>query len=416
MAQRYLLSNGIRLLLEPMPQLRSVSTGIWAGAGSALEDKKIWGASHLLEHMLFKGTPSRDASEISAVMDNVGGVLNAFTAKEQTCYYTRCLDEHFDLSLSLLADMYQNSLLDPKELEREKGVVIEEINMYEDSPEEVAADLFARTLWPDHSYGRNISGTIQSVEAIDREQLAGHMLACYDPSSTVIAIAGNISLEQAVESAEHYFKGGAPQQKGKLPSPKTQAGQAYIKKDIEQNHICMGFPVFSVNDDDYYAAAIVNSAFGGSASARLFQEIREKRGLSYGAYSYLDAFTLDGLFLAYASTQPDKTEELTKVMAGEFARLAEKGLSTDEIQRSKEQMKGTLLLQMESTSSVMTKLGRQELIRGRIYSPEETVAELMAVSEEDIRRVLTRILIPEKLVVSQVGPNECSLNARRLFA
>lgn len=406
MAKRFVLKNGMRLLLKTMPQLRSVSTGIWTAAGSAREDLSLWGASHMLEHMLFKGTPSRNSLEISSVMDDVGGVLNAFTAKEQTCYYTRCLDEHFELSLALLADMYQHSLLDAEELAREKNVVIEEILMYEDSPDDLALDLFCQTLWPNHSYGRNISGTVESVSALSQAQLQGYLHSWYNSAQTVLVVVGNVSEEQAIAAAERYFTAQPDSPHAQLALPSCHSGHAYTHKDIEQTHVCMGFPGLAINDDDYYAATIVNSAFGGSASARLFQEVREKRGLAYSAFSYLENFTLGGFFLAYASSQPERTDELLRVMAGEFAKLAEKGLSADEIERGKNQLKGAMLLQLESTSNTMMKLARQELMRGRIFTPEETVERLMAVSEADINRVLGRMLQPGAMVTAQVGPTE----------
>ncbi|MBQ6606811.1 MAG: insulinase family protein [Firmicutes bacterium] len=417
MAEKYVLSNGVRLLLEYMPHLRSVSAGVWADTGSARETEAAWGVSHLLEHMLFKGTPTRTSLQLSAAMDDVGGVLNAFTSKEQTCYYTKALDEDLELSLDLLSDMYARSLLDANELERERGVVIEEINMYEDSPDELVLDLFSSAIWPDHSYGRSISGTVESVSALDRQTLYDYWLSRYTAEDTVLALAGNVCPERAKELAEKYF-GALRQGDGPFPEPETpafSAGQAFIEKDIEQNHICMGFPGVSLRDDDYYAAAIVSNLFGGSASARLFQEIREKRGLAYSAFSHLDCFKLGGSFFAYASTQPEKTNELVQVMADEFARLAVEGLAASDIERSKRQLKGSMLLGLESTSSTMNKLGKMELSLGRVYSPEETVEKLMAVTPDDVMRVIRRMVRPGALVLAQVGPTDCGFTAKELF-
>ena len=417
MAEKYVLGNGVRLLLEYMPHLRSVSAGVWADTGSARETEEQWGVSHLLEHMLFKGTPTRNSLALSAAMDDVGGVLNAFTSKEQTCYYTKALDEDLELSLDLLSDMYCRSLLDENELERERGVVIEEINMYEDSPDELVLDLFASTLWPEHSYGRSISGTVQSVTALSRTQLYDYWRSRYTAGNTVLALAGNVSPEQGRELAERFFGGldrGA-EQLSPLPEPEYRSGQSFIQKDIEQNHICLGFPGVSMGDDDYYAAAIVSNLFGGSASARLFQEIREKRGLAYSAFSHLDCFNRGGSFFAYASTQPEKTKELVEVMADEFARLAVEGFAEADIERSKRQLKGSMLLSLESTSATMNKLGKMELSLGRVYSPEETVARLAAVTPDDVQRVIRRLVRPGCLVLAQVGPEDCGLEAKELF-
>ena len=417
MAEKIILSNGLRLLLEYMPHLRSVSAGVWADTGSARETPAQWGVSHLLEHMLFKGTPSRTSLQLSAAMDEVGGVLNAYTSKEQTCYYTRSLDEDAELSLDLLSDMYCRSLLDAGELERERGVVIEEINMYEDSPDELVLDLFASTGWPEHSYGRSISGTADSVTALSREQLYEYWRGHYTAENTVLTLAGNISPERGRELAERWFgtlhAGGGAQPE--LPEPVFRSGQAFIEKDIEQNHICMGFPGVSLRDEDYYAATIICNLFGGSASARLFQEIREKRGLAYTAYSHLDSLIRGGYFYAYASTQPEKTRELVQVMADEFARLAVEGLPADDIERSKRQLKGSLLLGLESTGSVMSSLGRSELTRGQVFSPEETAARLMAVTPDDVLRVIRRLVRPGCLALAQVGPADCGISAKELF-
>ena len=416
--EKIVLHNGLRLLVEYMPHLRSVSTGIWVDTGSAHEQEGQFGISHLLEHMMFKGTTHRSALEISSAMDNVGGVLNAFTGREQTCYYTRCLDEQVELALDLLADMYQNSLFDAAELEREKNVVIEEINMYEDTPDERVLDLFAQTLWPQHGYGRSISGSAADVAALDRQQVVDYHHAHYTAGQTVLAMAGSIAPQRAAELVERLFTPHAAAAAPERLSPPLQSagGDGYVAKNIEQTHVCLGFPAFSATDDDYYAASILNSAFGGSSSARLFQEIREKRGLSYGAYSYFDAFDCGGYFLAYASTQPANCAELIDVMAEEFHRLAEDGLTEDEVERSKQQLKGAMLLNMESTSYMMRKLGRHELTFGRVYSVDELVAQLMAVTPEDVRRVARRLVVPGKAVLAQVGPQQCPRFAGRLFA
>lgn len=417
MAEKIILSNGLRLLLEYMPQLHSASVGLWVDTGSAREDISQWGVSHLLEHMLFKGTPGRTSLQLSAAMDDVGGVLNAFTAKEQTCYYTKSLDEYFELSLDLLSDMACRSLIDGGELERERQVVTEEINMYEDTPDELVLDLFNSTLWPQHSYGRSISGTVDSVAALSREEVAAYWRSRYTTANTVLAVAGNITPERAREQAEKYFSALSAAADGLPPltEPITRAGQAFIQKDIEQNHICMGFPGLSLSDPDYYAAAIMCNLFGGSASARLFQEIREKRGLAYSAFSHLDCLNRGGCFLAYASTQPEKTRELVQVMADEFARLAAEGLANADIERSKQQLKGSMLLSLESTSSFMNKLGKIQLSLGRVYDPGDTVAKLMAVTPEDVQRVIRRLVRPGAMTLAQVGPADCGLTVKELF-
>ena len=416
MAQKFTLSSGMRLLVEPLPHLRSIASGLWVNCGSVYEQTAINGVSHFLEHMLFKGTSQRDALTIAAEMESVGGVLNAFTGKEHTCYYARSLDEHFALQLDLLTDMYQNSLLAEKEFNREKKVIIEEINMYEDSPDEVAMDLFASTIFPDHPYGAPIAGNLTSVGGLSRDDLTAHYQRFYNPQNTVLAIAGNITPEEAIAQAEKCLTAkhcGDPAPN--IDSPTASGGEGFIAKDIEQSHVCIGFPGVPLGSDDYYAATIIANALGGGASSRLFQEVREKRGLAYSAYCYLEAYTQAGFIMAYAATTPKNGAELIKIMAEQFAILADKGLTAKEIAQSKDQLKGGLLLNLESTANVMSKLGRTELALGKIYNAEETAAKLMAVTEEDIQRTINKLIVPDKLVLAQVGPQQANINLKELL-
>lgn len=415
MTEKIVLPSGLRIVLEPMPHLRSVSTGLWVSAGSAYETAQESGMSHFLEHLLFKGTEKRTALQISATMEGVGGILNAFTSREHTCYYTRSMDEHFRLSLELLADMYNHSLLDPKDVERERNVIMEEINMYEDSPEDVAADLFLSQLWPGHPYGRPISGTLSSVEGVGRDQLAAYWRSVYVPRRTVLAVAGNVQPEQVAELAEALFPARSGQALPVLPSPSAQGGSVSKVKDIEQSHVCMGFPGISLDDPDYYAASVLANILGGGASSRLFQEVREKRALSYTSYCYLDAFDQSGYLMAYSATHPKHTQELIQVMADQFADLAAHGVSDEELQRSRDQLRGTLLLSMESSSSVMSRLGRTELSLGTLFDLEDRVNKLAAVTHEDIHRVSQRLLRPGSMVLSQVSPKPAAVEAKDLF-
>jgi predicted Zn-dependent peptidase len=413
--KKYTLDSGLRLVVEPLPHLRSVTSGIWVNCGSVYEDDAVLGVSHFLEHMLFKGTPKRDALAIASEMEAVGGVLNAFTGKEHTCYYARSLDEHFPLQLDLLADMYCNSLLDPTEFNREKKVIVEEINMYEDSPDEVAMDLFISALYPSHSYGPPIVGSLESVNALTPQQLSQHYRCYYNPSNSVLAVAGKVEPEQVLELAERYFagfSGGEPAPE--TPIPLTAPGSNYAFKDIEQSHVCLGFPGVTLADDDYYAATIIANALGGGASSRLFQEVREKRGLAYSAYSYLEAYVKGGFIMSYAATAPKNSGELIRVMAEQFLLLRDQGLSSQELKQSKDQLKGNLLLNMENTANVMSKLGRAELALHRNYDIEETTARLMAVSEDDISRVIARMIVPEQLVLTQVGPEQTPFDVAKI--
>ncbi len=416
MPTNYTLSSGLRLVIEHMPHLRSVACGLWVNCGSVYEDATNSGVSHFLEHMLFKGTQRRSALAIASEMEAVGGVLNAFTGKEHTCYYARSLDEHFALGLDLLADMYQNSLLNEEDFAKEKNVILEEINMYEDSPDEVAMDRFVSTIFPQHPYGPPIAGTIQSVSDLTRDQLWEHYQKFYCANNTVLAIAGNIAPEQAAELAEKSFARLAKSKTAAAyTAPATAPGMSAVQKDIEQTHICLGFPAVPLDDPDYYTASIIANALGGGASSRLFQEVREKRGLSYSAYCYLEAYVKAGFIMSYAATNPAKAAELVQVLADEFSKVKNSGLTKDEIKRSKDQIKGSLLLGLESTANVMSKIGRSQLALNRDYNAEEVAAKLMAVRDEDIARVIARMIVPENLVFTQVGPKPIAVNYKELI-
>ena len=414
--EKFVLSCGMEMLVDYMPHLRSVASGLWVKCGSVYEDPSLAGASHFLEHMLFKGTSRRNSLQIASEMEEVGGVLNAFTGKEHTCFYARSLDEHFSRQLDLLADMYRNSLLLEEEFAREKNVIIEEINMYEDSPDEVAMDLFTGTIFPRHPYGPPISGTLESVRNLTSDQLRQHYHKFYTPANTVLSIAGNIEPMLAKEMAEEKFSGF----KGKWqapdpPIPQTASATAYIHKDTEQSHICLGFPGIPLGDDDYYAAAILANILGGGASSRLFQEVREKRGLAYSAYCYQEAYVKGGYLMAYAATAPARAEELTKVIAQQFSLIADKGLTEKEIRQSKDQLKGGLLLSMESSANVMSKLGRTYLSLGKVYDQDEIVNKLMNVTADDIEKVIKGLIKKDAVVLAQVGPNEPTRDIRELL-
>lgn len=418
MAEKFLTPAGSTIVVEPMAHLHSVSVGIWAKAGSAAEDKQISGVSHFLEHMLFKGTEQRSALDIAAAMESLGGVLNAFTGKEYTCYYTRSLDEHFDQSLELLADMYNNSLLDAEEFAKEKNVIIEEINMYEDSPDDRAIDLLSSILWPDHPYGRAISGTLDTVSALTRDQLAAYRQSKYSPENTVISVAGNVDQQYVIDAVNKYFSANSGEKNHTFActsAPVSSSTYGYIYKNIEQTHVCLGFPGISIADDDYYATQVLINALGGGASSRLFQEVREKRGLSYSAYAYMDTYSAGGSIAAYASTRPSNIGELINVMVEEIANVAAHGLVDGEIEKSKTQLKGGLLLGMESSSNVMNRLGRLQLQLGRILPVGETLEKLMQVNREDIERVCNRLLKPGYLSMAIVGPEQYEVDPKELY-
>lgn len=414
MAYRDILANGITVITEPLNHLRSVSTGIWVKVGSVYEKEEVAGISHFLEHMMFKGTPSRNAKQIAEVMESVGGQMNAFTSKEHTCYYTKCLDEDFALSLELLADIYLHSLFDAHEFEREKKVILEEISMYEDTPDDVATEQFTNTLWSGHTYGRSIIGSKGSVNGIGRDDLYKYYLANYRPGSTIIAVAGNITREQVLAKVNKYFADFAGQiEQQTLGCPPTHAGQAYTFKDIEQVHLCLGVPGLREQDKDYYAANVLCAALGSGASSRLFQEAREKRGLAYSIYAYHGAYSLGGYLMAYASTSPKNVQEMISVIMEQLVDVKANGLFEDELQRTKQQLKGGLLLGLENTSNVMSRIARTELCWGRVRTIDEVVEQLKQVSMDDIKRVAGHLFAADKFVLSLVGPQENSFDLQK---
>ncbi len=411
MVYKDILANGMRVLTEELPHLHSVATGVWAGIGAAHEPGELGGISHYLEHMLFKGTKNRNAKELAEEIESVGGQINAFTSREYTCYYTKTIDEDFSLSLDILSDMYLNSLIDESEFEKEKGVILEEISMYEDSPDDMVQDLFPSALWQGHDYGRPVIGSRETVSALKAEDLKKYLHNSYCPEKTVISVAGNVKRERVLAEVDKFFKFEKnPCQIKGYAEPVSHRAQKFIYKDIEQTHICLGLPAIKESDADYYTANVLNTALGGGVSSRLFQEAREKRGLCYSVYSYLSAYTKGGYLAAYASASPHKVCELIKIIWEQMADICRKGLNQPEIDRAKQQLKGSLLLGMENSNNVMSRMGRMETTLGRILSVDEVVERLMNVSNEDIQKVAQRLFKGDKLVLATVGPKACQID------
>jgi len=416
MTNKDILKNKIRVITEYLPDIYSVSLGLWVGVGSACEKTEVSGISHYIEHMLFKGTEKRTAKQIAETLESVGGQMNAFTAKEHTCYYAKCLNEDFDLALELFEDMYHNSLLDPAETEREKGVILEEINMYDDSPEDLVHDIFAEKLWGAHSYGRTTIGTRETVKNVDSNKLRQYIKGSYLPDNMVIAVAGNVKHEQVMQAVNRYFANDeGTSQADPLSAPHNHSGYTHLQKDIEQTHLCLGVPGVAEYSDDYYTANILSTILGGGVSSRLFQEAREQRGLCYTAFSYNAFYKKAGYLAAYASTSPDKFQELLSVIGSEINDIKSKSLHNGELARAKQQIKGSILLSLENTSSIMSRIGRQELALGCVDTPEEVIAKVMAVSEEDVKRLACRLLTADKLVLATVGPQQEQVNLNGLL-
>ncbi len=390
-----------------MPYVRSASIGIWADVGSASERHEQRGISHLVEHMLFKGTHRRSARQIAEEMDGVGGNLNAFTDKEATCYYAKVIDHHVPLSVDVLSDMFLNSTFEAAEIAKEQKVVLEEIKMYDDSPDELIHDLFIQTMWSGSNLGAPTIGFADTVTKITRDDLCDHMRTRYAANSVVVAAAGNIEHERIVELfAKSFATFAGSCQLPLAESPKTTPSNMFRHKDSEQAYLVLGSPGLSVRDDRRYVLSVLDTILGGGMSSRLFQEIREKRGLVYTVYSFQAAYRGAGLFAIYAGTSPQNVQECVNVITDQLAQLGEKKVGDDELRLAKEHIKGNLTLSLESTSSRMIRLGRSEFSLGRQLSTEEIEAAVDAVTSDGVQALAQELFVPAKAGLCVLGPVE----------
>ncbi|TJY43139.1 insulinase family protein [Cohnella pontilimi] len=402
---KYQLRNGLRVMIEQIPTSRSVSFGIWVKTGSRNENPEVNGISHFIEHMLFKGTNRHSAKEIADRFDGIGGNVNAFTSKEYTCYYAKVLDQHLPIAVDVLADMFFESQLADTELAKEKNVILEEISMYEDTPDDTVHDLASRAAYGDHPLAWSILGTAERLGAMGPEHLRRYMKEHYRIDNTVISMAGNVG-EEVLELIERHFgrfdvRGADPA----LEHPLFRSDSLFHRKKTEQNHLCLTFPGVSISNENLYAMILLNNTIGGGMSSRLFQEIREKRGLAYSVYSYHTSYADSGLFTVYAGTAPKQTKDVYDLTMELLQELADKGLSEAELSRGKEQLKGNLILSLESTSSRMNRLGKNELMLGRHYTLDEMLERIDRVSLDDVGAMMAHIM-KEPCAIALVGANE----------
>jgi predicted Zn-dependent peptidase len=404
MYQKVVLENGTRIAVEEMPGVRSVSIGIWVGTGSRYENPDEAGVSHQIEHMAFKGTARRSAKQIAEEIEAVGGQMNAFTSKEYTCFYARVVDEHLPIAIDVLADMFFSSLFNADDIDREKKVIQEEIRMYEDTPDELIHDLFAQAVWSGHPLGRPVIGTMDSVAGLSRDAVLDYYQRQYRPGNLVLALAGNLTTDAAVSALRPLFEGaGAGSPDNKTRTPETRSAKKSIAKPLEQVHFCLGVPGLSQHDDRIYALQIINTILGGGASSRLFQKIREERGLVYTIYSYFTAFNDAGLFTVYAGTNAENLNDVLELTWQEIEHLVDSGITTGELDRTKEQIKGSLILASESVTHRMHRLGKSEIIYDRLISPEEVLQKTAAVTREDVLSLARELLTPERLSITMIG-------------
>jgi len=384
------LDNGLRIISDEMSRVETASAGIWIEAGSRHETKKMNGVSHMLEHMTFKGTKRRSAQAIAEEVENVGGHMNAYTSRENTAYFAKVLKEDLGLAVDVVADLVQNAVLDPQELERERGVIIQEINQTQDTPDDVVFDLFQEACFTDQALGRTVLGPAESVRDMSRDDILKYMHDHYQAQAMVLSAAGNFEHDQLVDLANQNFshiKSGT----GQSYTPGTYiGGDRRETRDIEQVHLMLGFEGLTYGDDDFYAASVMSMILGGGMSSRLFQEVREKRGLVYSIYSFVSAYDDTGVFGIYAGTDDKDVKELIPLVCDEVGKITH-SIEDQELLRAKAQMKASVLMSLESTSSRAEQMARQLMVFGRPIPTEESVARIEAIDSKAIYRVAKRI-------------------------
>ncbi|MEW6087574.1 MAG: pitrilysin family protein [bacterium] len=403
--RREILNNGLKVVMEKIPYVRSVSLGIWIEAGSRDEDKNESGFSHFIEHLLFKGTKKRDARAIASELETVGGRLDAFTGREYTCLSARVLDTHLDLALELISDLYHNSVFPEDEMERERRVVLEEIKMSEDIPEDFIFDIFNETIYPDNSLGRPILGYRNIIQKLSRDEIYDFYKKYYHPQKTIISLCGNFSEKTFIEKTKKYFKNHGSKINFPAPvTPEYHPGVKVHKKKLNQVHICLGADGLGFNHKDRAALQVLNVLLGGSMSSRLFQEIREKRGLAYSIYSCQSSHRDSGTVMIYAGTAEDKVNEVIDLVLKELDSVKKGKVTQDEMNLSREQLKGSIVLGAESTENRMLRLATSEFYMGKYISLEESIAEIDRVNKDDVIRLASRIFAPSKLNLVCLGP------------
>ncbi|MBC3986016.1 M16 family metallopeptidase [Streptomyces buecherae] len=410
--RRTTLPGGLRVVTETLPSVRSATFGIWAHVGSRDETPALGGATHYLEHLLFKGTERRSALDISAAIDAVGGEMNAFTAKEYTCYYARVLDSDLPLAIDVVCDMLTSSLIEPGDVDAERGVILEEIAMTEDDPGDCVHDLFAQTMFGDTPLGRPVLGTVDTVNALTADRIRRFYRKHYDPTHLVVAAAGNVDHARVVRQVRAAFdRAGALEREDVTPVAPRGGSRAIrtagrvdlIGRKTEQAHIVLGMPGIARTDDRRWALGVLNTALGGGMSSRLFQEVREKRGLAYSVYSYTSGFADCGLFGVYAGCRPSQVHDVLRICRDELDEVAEKGLSDEELRRAIGQLSGSTVLGLEDTGALMNRIGKSELCWGDQMSVDDMLTRIAAVTADDVREI-ARTVLGQRPSLSVIGP------------
>ncbi|SDR69209.1 Predicted Zn-dependent peptidase [Nocardioides scoriae] len=409
--RRTVLPGGLRVVTEHVPGVRSAAVGVFVQVGSRDEAPQLSGASHFLEHLLFKGTPTRTAMEISTAFDEVGGEFNAYTAREYTCYHARVLDEDLPMALDTLGDMLTSSLITPDDVEAEREVILDEIAMHDDDPDDVVHNLFAATAWAGTPLARPIAGTAESIRALTRAQVNGYYRRRYRAGTTVVAVAGNVDHDDVVDCVATAFAGSGFLARDAVPQGPRLAerprplrrGEVVTSRPFEQVNVVLGVQGLTRSDPRRLLLSVLNAGLGGGSSSRLFQEVRERRGLAYSVYSFGLGYSDAGMVGVAAGSLPSKADELLRVVRAELAKVAEHGLDDDEVERGKGQARGGLVLSLEDTGSRMTRLGEAELFQRRLRSVDEVLTRIDEITAADVR-ALAREVFRRPQTLATVGP------------
>jgi predicted Zn-dependent peptidase len=403
--RKSVLPNGIRVITERMPHVRSVSVGVWVETGSRREPVDRGGMSHLIEHLVFKGTATRSAEEIARTMDSVGGQMDAFTTKEHTCFYVQVLDEHLAMAVELLTDILLHPKFDPEELEREKSVVLQEIKMVEDTPDDIIHDIFAAQVWEGHPLGRPILGSRELVTGFTSGAVRTYFEEEYVPPKVIIAVAGNATHQQVVDLFSAGFDRFV-----RMPverpdrAPALTPGVNIVEKKLEQVHLVMGFPGLRQSAPERYALFLLNDIIGGSMSSRLFQEVREREGLVYSIHSGVQAYLDTGVLYVYAASEPENFGRVMTSTLKEIRELKKNGVTADELRRAKEHLKGSLMLSLETSSSRMNRLAKHEMHLGAFLTMDDMLGAIDAVTHEAVQALVGQLLDEERLAMTTLGP------------
>jgi predicted Zn-dependent peptidase len=402
---RVILPNGLIVLSEEMPHIRSIAIGIWIKSGSRDEAAEFNGISHFTEHMVFKGTTTRSAQQIARQVDSIGGNMDAFTGKETICFNIKVLDEHLPIAVDILSDLVLNPTFDPKDIVREKGVILEEIKMDEDNPDYLVHEIFTQNFWKDHPLGKPILGTKETVRSFKQENLFDFYRQRFAPNNIIVSAAGNLNHEQFVSLIQERFVALPAVPNGyHQPAPAiTPRIITRNKKALEQVQLCIGVPSHPISHEKRYVSYVLNTVLGGGMSSRLFQKIREEQGLAYSIYSDLNPYRDTGCLTVYAGTSLESTQNVVESVLAEFRELKSKPLAEEELRRAKDQLKGNLMLSLESSTSRMSNLARQEMYFERFFSLDEIIEQIESVTAEELSDMSNQLFQPDKIAVTVLG-------------